>query len=338
MAGHTSKNLKRRAEFPALEDTIKKNKVVEENAGTVTPSALSLALGTTNLVFPMTPRQVAARAKTQDSVTPTLTTGMITMSPYGETYQHSGSSTSADTFSRRAPGCGLKIGGVAFERVNLNMPENLSKEEQNSLKLKWESELKHQEANPPALPKSQIQALPPKQMTDAYVFIPENLSDKEKKPLREYNNKISEQVALIDRRRNNQAAKKSRETRLEALKFTRQILNDKSAECAWMRLKIIELGGSTEEWDNINAADKRKMVDVVEERVKESDLKRAEDKKKEETQRRAERSKARAEYREQRGREAASSAPPAMSNSPNTMPTALPTMDDGSSDFLDPGL
>lgn len=140
--------------------------------------------------------------------------------------------------------------------------------------------------------------MPPKQTLPDYMDVPEGASEADKERVRQYNNDIASQSQKIDRERNNQAAKKSRETRLEALYNTRQMLNDKAAECGWLRLKLIQLGGDPLEWDAMDVHLRKRMVEKVAERVTVSDQFLAEEKKKEEQKKRAERAKAKLEAKE----------------------------------------
>ena len=335
MTGSSNNNFQKRALSPAAEERTKRirvnsvnNRSGGEDVSAFTPSALYMALGP--------PATISALSQDRD-YNPHATAGMIPFSPYGQTYQHSSAYISPNMTPAQPspPRCGLKIGTLPFEQVNLKMPPNLTQEEQNMRKIKWKNELRHQETNPPALPPSQISALPPKEMVEEYLEITDSISEAEKVWRREHNNRVSAEIQRIERERNNQAAKKSRETRLESLKVTREMLDEKAAECAWMRLKVIELGGSTDEWDAVSPADKVRMVEVIHERVKEADLQRAEDKRKEEAHRRTERTRRRAEQKE-RGRGKPSSSSPPVSRSDAT--TALSPILDVSSDFMPRGL
>ncbi|VUC22027.1 unnamed protein product [Clonostachys rosea] len=215
-------------------------------------------------------------------------------SPYSQSYHMPNGKLPLTQMAR----CGLRIGTIAFEDAKIFLPPGLSAQEQREMKDRWQRELQLQEDNPPALPPSRVAALPAKATAGEYIEVPEGASEKEKDRIRQYNNKIASESQRIDRERNNQAAKKSRETRLEALFNTRQILNRKSAECAWLRLKLISLGGDPTEWEAMDDFMRTRMVDKVAERVTASDQRLAEDKKKEEQRRRAERTKARLEAKE----------------------------------------
>ncbi|KAL6860489.1 hypothetical protein ACO1O0_004517 [Amphichorda felina] len=324
MAGSTNNNHKKRAQSPAPRESPKKNKVAGDNASA---PALPTNMGATSM-------PVLSRARTYNT---RRDTGMVPSSAYGQSYQHSNAYTSPSMTPAQPPSsrCGFKIGPVAFEQVNLHMPPNLSPEDRTALGTKWEAELERQAANPPALPPSRVPALPPKEMSEEYLDITDDIPEEEKVRRRDHNNRVSASLQRIERERNNQAAKKSRETRLEALRITREILNRKEAECAWMRLKVIELGGSADEWDAIPEGGRARMVQVVEERVNEADLRRAEDRKKEESHRRSERNRLRAEQRD-RSKGLPASASPVSQSDGSVL--SSPPMGDVNTDFMTPGL
>lgn len=227
-------------------------------------------------------------------------------SPFGLSYQYNAcGNTNSRPQVRR---CGLKIGNIAFEDAKLSIPQEGSAEQQESIKLKWQNELQRQEENPPALPRSQVPDLPPKSTLIEFHNVPDDATEEEKERIRLTNRVLAQESQRIDRERNNQAAKKSRETRLEALHNTRVMLNDKAAECDWLRLKLIQLGGDTSDWDTMDGFVKSRIVEKIAERVTACDQIIAEEKKREEQRKRAERTKARMQVRD------ATSASPALQN------------------------
>ncbi|KFH44571.1 hypothetical protein ACRE_046250 [Hapsidospora chrysogenum ATCC 11550] len=244
------------------------------------------------------------------------------ISPYGSTYQHTGGPSPSITnlAAVRNTWTGLKIGGtVPLEQVNLGMPANLTDQQRGQLMTRLQQELKRQEANPPALPPSRIQPLPPKVFTAEYIDITE-VPEEEREAAWEKNKKVSDALQQVEKERNNMAAKKSRETRIEALRQTRAILDDKTAECHWMRLKVIELGGDPTEYDNMTAGLREKLVGVVRQQVAVEDQRNAEIKRRQDANRRAERNKLKAERKREKellreGRGGARSSSP-MSMSP----------------------
>lgn len=124
-----------------------------------------------------------------------------------------------------------RVGGATFERAGLALPDNLTAAEQNRRLAELDRELRYQSSNPPILPISQVKEVDPKPFTEDWVSFPDDVDDKERKRIEAENNRIAAINQDIERDRNNQAAKKSREKRLEALKNTRTILNAKCAEC-----------------------------------------------------------------------------------------------------------
>ncbi|CAH0021892.1 unnamed protein product [Clonostachys rhizophaga] len=295
MAFVSKQGQKRNAPSTAVPDEIQGKRIK-------TRSDLSRDVSTTLLKLPIPgtpiqPPHTLSLPLTQTAIVPSddpvgLTSS--TCSPYGQSYHRQKGTIPLTQMAR----CGLRIGPIAFEDAKIFLPPGLGAQDQREIKDRWQRELKLQEDNPPALPPSRVAALPAKATAGEYIEVPEGASEKEKDRIRQYNNKIASESQRIDRERNNQAAKKSRETRLEALHNTRQILNRKSAECAWLRLKLISLGGDPTEWEAMDEFMRTRMVEKVAERVTASDQRLAEEKKKEEQRRRAERTKARLEAKE----------------------------------------
>lgn len=166
--------------------------------------------------------------------------------PSGQGTAH-GHTRQNPTVDHRTLRSGLRIGTIPIEDVGLRVPANVDPKVQASVRTRMERELRRQEANPPALPPSTVKSLPPKEMAREYREIPDDASEELKCEVRAYNNLISQEIQRIDRERNNQAAKKSRETRLECLRVTREMLNLATAQNAWLRLRMIQMGGAPEE-------------------------------------------------------------------------------------------
>jgi hypothetical protein len=290
---------KRNAGAPAGDEREKRAKVTDNAPPDVFLSASPTFVSRNDCLFSTSP--AAAQA---------------VVSPYATTYHHNTSGTHPTTRHQLSQRCGLRLGEVPFEDVKLSLPHDMPAQEQQAIKRKWQRELQRQEANPPALPPSRIPPLPPKETLEEYHEVPEGATEEEKQRIRDRNNVIAEQSQKIDRERNNQAAKKSRITRLEKLSNTREILNSKSAECDWMRLKLIQLGGDVAEWDNLEARFKNRIIAKVQERVSACDQQLAEEKKREEQQKRAQRTRARIQARE-------ASSLPSLTSGPEIMPTPM---------------
>lgn len=275
---------KRSAESPAGGEPDKRAKQGDNNAS---PSTQSVFPGNSNKSL-LSPQELTVR--------PAATIGNVSMatgiSPYASTYHHhtTGNQPQRQRYARR---CGLRIGDVPLEDAKLALPQDKSSQEQQAIRAKWQSELQHQESYPPALPPSQVPPLPPKEILDDYLEVPDGATEEEKVQVRARNMDIAAQSQKIDRERNNQAAKKSRVTRLEKLHNTRILLNEKAVECDWMRLKVIQLGGDVGEWDTVEDRVKQRMISKVQERVTASDQQTAEERKQEEQRKRAERTRTR---------------------------------------------
>ncbi|KAH6996582.1 hypothetical protein BKA56DRAFT_666787 [Ilyonectria sp. MPI-CAGE-AT-0026] len=201
-----------------------------------------------------------------------------------------------------------RVGGsYTLETAGLSLPTNLTPNEASRRQTEIERELAFQAANPPALPASTIADLPPKPATEDWVMFPEDpISDEQRRAIEAENNRIAATNQRIERERNNQAAKKSRQKRLEALDNTRLILNDRAAECDWWRMRAMALGATASDWDLLPRQIKKSMVKVIEERVAVVDQRNEEIRKQDEARKRLERTRARTARKE--GRDAASPA------------------------------
>lgn len=137
----------------------------------------------------------------------------------------------------------LCMGSVPLSELGLGIPSHLSPAQQRTISRRLSAELHRQERNPPALPASNVPDLPPKEMHPQYAEVPDDADDGGVERIFAYNNEVSQVAQRIDRERNNQAAKKSRETRLEALANLRAMLDGAVAELWWLRLRMIQTGG-----------------------------------------------------------------------------------------------
>ncbi|PNP41743.1 hypothetical protein TGAMA5MH_06336 [Trichoderma gamsii] len=191
----------------------------------------------------------------------------------------------------------LRMGSCSLDEMLLTIPHGLASAELIRRKDDLRYEIDFQERNPPVLPPTKVKDLPPKPIIPDFHKFPEGISDHERLEIESRNNKIAAEHQKIDRQRNNQAAKKSRQARLEALNNTRVLLNEKTAECAWFRMKVLALGGNTADWNNVPAGVKTRLVKEIDSRVKTIDMEAADVKKREEAKKRADRNRRRAEVK-----------------------------------------
>lgn len=240
---------------------------------------------------------------------------LIPPSAYPTTFQHVGEPAAR---SSQNPGLvqqtaapGFRVASVfTLEDANLRLPGHLEPDESRRRYTEIISEARYQSQHPPVLPPSHIEPVAPKEPLDDFLAIPDNVDQAERERREKYNNEIAAKLQRIDRERNNMAAKRSRASRLEALENSRRLLNEKAAECAWFRMKVLAIGGSTKDWDDVSAEVKEGMVDEIAERVSVVDRDNAEKKKREETARRIDRNKARAAEKRRRQKQPASPLAP----------------------------
>lgn len=181
----------------------------------------------------------------------------------------------------------LRADDYPLEDVNLGFPGNLTPNEMARRKAAFREEREFQKKYPPMLPKSALDDLSPKEVLEDFHQIPENCTEELRVWIEERNNQLAAAHLKLDRARNNDAAKKSRATRVEALDNAKMMLYQKTAECAWFRAKIISMGGDTSGWYRLPQKVKDNMASKVAQRVKTTDAIRAQEKKDEDSKKRS---------------------------------------------------
>ena len=189
---------------------------------------------------------------------------------------------------------GLTLGGSSLEEAGIAMPNHLNSNERQQLIKSLAEELKMQVQSPPVLPRSQIPDLPPKPHVGDFLDPNVAATEEAQRASVSFNNQLATISQRVDRQRNNQAAKKSRETRVEALNNAKSMLNQKAAEINWLRLKVITLGGQPDEWHSIPQGIKDVAVAEIKELVHKEEAKEAERKKRAEAKKRIDRNKMKA--------------------------------------------
>lgn len=193
----------------------------------------------------------------------------------------------------------LRVGNCSLDEMLLSIPHGLVPGEHKRRREALRDEIRYQESHPPILPPTKVKDLPPKPIIPDFLKFPDGITDAQRLDIESRNNEIAAQHQKVDRQRNNQAAKKSRQARLEALSNTRVLLNEKAAECAWFRMKVLALGGSTEDWGMVSTGVKARLVKEIDGRVKTIEVEVAEGKKREEARKRADRNRRRAEAKKE---------------------------------------
>lgn len=179
---------------------------------------------------------------------------------------------------------GRKIAGYPFEKAGLTIPDMASEEDYDKIITSIDFELAHQEANPPVLPPSELKEMAAKPLPEAPYEIPED-NPRLAEILRAKNKQILEKGKMLDKERNNLAAKATRDRRNEVIFQSRVLLNDREAELNWWKLRAITLGAQPTEFKELSEELKKAILSVVEQRVSEGDAKRSEDSAKSKSQR-----------------------------------------------------
>ncbi|RMJ17385.1 hypothetical protein CDV36_002939 [Fusarium kuroshium] len=192
--------------------------------------------------------------------------------------QITGNNTALDSgLKKPQPGFSeRKIAGYSFEKAGLTIPGMKSKTEYDKIMASVDFELAYQEANPPVLPPSKLKEMAAKPLPEAPYEIPED-NPRLAEILRAKNKQILEKGKLLDKERNNLAAKATRDRRNEIIDESRILLNDREAELNWWKLRAIVLGADPNEFKDLPGELKKALLSVVEQRVAEGDAKRSED-------------------------------------------------------------
>lgn len=132
----------------------------------------------------------------------------------------------------------MTVGSFPLTDAHLPIPATLPADEVYRRKEICYAESKIQTANPPVLPESQVPNLPEKPFLVEYAVIPPDATAEVRERLEKANVERGQENTRIDRERNNQAAKKSRNQRLESLDNAQAMLLEKTAECYWLRLRL----------------------------------------------------------------------------------------------------
>ncbi|KAI8713174.1 hypothetical protein NCS52_01261100 [Fusarium sp. LHS14.1] len=185
---------------------------------------------------------------------------------------------------RQSDRSGRKIAGYSFEKAGLTIPDVGSAADYDKIMTSIDFELAHQAANPPVLPPSELKEMAAKPLPEAPYEIPED-NPRLAEILRAKNKQILEKGKMLDKERNNLAAKATRDRRNEIILQSRVMLNDREAELNWWKLRAITLGAEPTEFKNLPEELKKAILSVVEQRVSEGDAKRSEDTAKNKSQR-----------------------------------------------------
>ncbi|RSM03964.1 hypothetical protein CEP52_007098 [Fusarium oligoseptatum] len=163
----------------------------------------------------------------------------------------SGNTALDSDLKKHQPGfSGRNIAGYSFEKAGLTIPGIKSKTEYDKIMASVDFELAYQEANPPVLPPSKLKEMAAKPLPEAPYEIPED-NPRLAEILRAKNKQILEKGKLLDKERNNLAAKATRDRRNEIIDESRILLNDREAELNWWKLRAIVLGADPNEFKDL---------------------------------------------------------------------------------------
>ncbi|PHH75594.1 hypothetical protein CDD80_2236 [Ophiocordyceps camponoti-rufipedis] len=184
----------------------------------------------------------------------------------------------------------ILVAGHSLEELGIGIPCYVTANQSQVLRHAVHKELEYQRRNPPRLPPSKVADLPPKKAMPQYVSIPPGASEEERNIIEQHNNGVSEKIQRLDRERNNQAAKKSRATRIESLEEYRKLYNLTTAKLWFHRLRDAASGQDPDAWDLLGPRIRQDLINVVEDAARAVESDKLETKKRNEVHQRVERS------------------------------------------------
>ncbi|KID80656.1 uncharacterized protein G6M90_00g007160 [Metarhizium brunneum] len=141
--------------------------------------------------------------------------------------------------------------GYPLDLVCLTILDNSGPEELARRQLAIEQNQESHRQNPPVIPDHTLGEMAPKQVFPDFVKPSQNTSPEEKLLMERENNRLAAQLQKEDRARNNEAAKRSRLAKSEALSNATKLNVTQFIRIAWLEAKVIGLGGNPGDFDCI---------------------------------------------------------------------------------------
>ncbi|KAG8406968.1 hypothetical protein J3458_020475 [Metarhizium acridum] len=141
--------------------------------------------------------------------------------------------------------------GYPLDLVGLTIPDNGDPEELARRQLAIEQNQESHRQNPPVIPDHTLGEMAPKQVFPDFIKPSQNTSPEEKLLMERENNRLAAQLQKEDRARNNEAAKRSRLAKSEALSNATKLNVTQFIRIAWLEAKVIGLGGNPADFDCI---------------------------------------------------------------------------------------
>ncbi|TWU75524.1 hypothetical protein ED733_005795 [Metarhizium rileyi] len=173
----------------------------------------------------------------------------------------------AAPFASPAPGTGeqteVRFEGFPLELVRLSIQDNGDAEELSRRRLAIEKNQEEHRKNPPVIPDHTLGDMSPKKVFPDFIKPVSSASPEDKLATERENNRLAAQLQKEDRARNNEAAKRSRLAKSEALANATSLNVTQSIRIAWLEVKVIGLGGDPAEFASVRPD----MLDRLRERV-----------------------------------------------------------------------
>ncbi|KHN97911.1 uncharacterized protein MAM_04300 [Metarhizium album ARSEF 1941] len=187
----------------------------------------------------------------------------------------------------------VKFEGYPLDLVGLTIHDSGDAEELARRRVAIQLNQKSHRQNPPVIPDHTLGEMTPKRVFPDFIKPSQSTSPEEKLMMERENNRLAAQLQKEDRARNNEAAKRSRLAKSEALCNATKLNITQFIRIAWLEAKVIGLGGSLADFDAIRPDMLLKIRNDVLARMDAVYAQRKKNKAEEESRRRALRNKER---------------------------------------------
>ena len=187
---------------------------------------------------------------------------------------------------------------LSLADVNIRFHRVSSQQELKSRKEAIIKELEIRKDNPPMIPPPTIGDMEPNPVFPDFLDINQETPKSAIPSIQARNNRLAAAMQKVDRERNNEAAKRSRRVKSEALENAKLIIHDLAAEVEWLSVALIAHGGHPEAYRLLSPAVKHVLHGEVHKRIEDKMLARKEAQRAEDSRKRVQRQRERARQKQ----------------------------------------
>jgi hypothetical protein len=142
--------------------------------------------------------------------------------------------------------------GFTLDLVGLSIQDDCDADELARRRSAITKNQEFHKQHPPVIPDHTLGEMAPKEVFPDFIRPTLSTTDEEKVVIERENNCLAAQLQKEDRARNNEAAKRSRLAKTEALTNATKLNISQSIRIAWLEAKVISLGGNPSQFDSIS--------------------------------------------------------------------------------------